>query len=171
MNIQTIPASKLPELVTEGVHVIDVRTPAEFKSVHVIGAELHPLETFNAAEFCQQHGTEKPIYILCHSGKRAEMAAQKLITAGHQATYVVDGGTQAAIAAGVSLVQGRKTMSIERQVRIAAGGLVFVGTLLGLQVHMGFFAMPAFVGAGLALAGITDTCGMGMMLSKMPWNQ
>jgi hypothetical protein len=29
----------------------------------------------------------------------------------------------------------------------------------------------AFVGAGFTLAGITDTCGMGMLLARMPWNQ
>ena len=29
----------------------------------------------------------------------------------------------------------------------------------------------AFVGAGLMFAGITDTCGMAMVLAKMPWNQ
>jgi len=26
------------------------------------------------------------------------------------------------------------------------------------------------VGAGLVFAGITDTCGMGMILARMPWN-
>ena len=31
--------------------------------------------------------------------------------------------------------------------------------------------IPAFIGAGLTFAGVTDTCGMGMLLAKMPWNQ
>jgi Protein of unknown function (DUF2892). len=59
----------------------------------------------------------------------------------------------------------------ERQVRIAAGALVVIGALLGLLVHSGFFAIPIFVGSGLVFAGITDTCGMGMMLARMPWNR
>jgi len=66
---------------------------------------------------------------------------------------------------------GGNAISIERQVRIAAGLLVFFGVLLGVWVHPGFLAISAFVGAGLAFAGITDTCGMAMMLAKMPWNR
>jgi hypothetical protein len=27
------------------------------------------------------------------------------------------------------------------------------------------------VGAGLVFAGVTDWCGMGLLLAKMPWNQ
>jgi hypothetical protein len=30
--------------------------------------------------------------------------------------------------------------------------------------------LSAFVGAGLVFAGVTDTCGMGMLLARMPWN-
>ncbi len=62
-------------------------------------------------------------------------------------------------------------MSLERQVRIAAGSLVLTGILFGWLVHPAFFGLSAFVGAGLVFAGVTDTCGMGMLLSKMPWNQ
>lgn len=62
-------------------------------------------------------------------------------------------------------------MSLERQVRIAAGLLVVLGTALGYFVHPYLLGLPAFVGAGLVFAGITDTCGMGMLLAKMPWNQ
>ena len=54
--------------------------------------------------------------------------------------------------------------------RIAAGLLVLTGVGLGF-VHPGFFGLAGFVGAGLVFAGITDTCGMGMILARMPWNQ
>ena len=69
------------------------------------------------------------------------------------------------------MVRGRKAISLERQVRIAAGSLVVLGTALGAFVHPGFLALSAFVGAGLVFAGVTDTCGMGMMLARMPWNR
>jgi hypothetical protein len=62
-------------------------------------------------------------------------------------------------------------MSLERQVRIAAGSLVVLGTVLGAFVHPAFLGLPAFVGAGLIFAGVTDTCGMGMLLARMPWNR
>jgi hypothetical protein len=68
-------------------------------------------------------------------------------------------------------VRGKKVVSLERQVRIAAGSLVLLGVGLGWYVHPGFFGLAAFVGAGLVFAGVTDTCGMGMLLARMPWNQ
>ena len=62
-------------------------------------------------------------------------------------------------------------MSLERQVRIAAGFLALLGALLGFFVHPNYFGLYAFVGAGLMFAGITDTCGMAMLIARMPWNQ
>ena len=73
--------------------------------------------------------------------------------------------------AGLPVVRGKKAISLERQVRIAAGSLVLLGVLLGWLVHPAFIGLSAFVGAGLVFAGVTDTCGMGMMLARMPWNQ
>ena len=64
-----------------------------------------------------------------------------------------------------------KVISLERQVRIAAGSLVFIGVALGCFVHRGFYGLSAFVGAGLVFAGITDFCGMGLLLAKLPWNK
>jgi hypothetical protein len=69
------------------------------------------------------------------------------------------------------VVRGKATISLERQVRIAAGSIVLIGTLMGAFVHPAFLGLSAFVGAGLVFAGITDTCGMGMLLARMPWNQ
>ena len=71
----------------------------------------------------------------------------------------------------MSVVRGKKIISLERQVRIAAGFLVLVGAALALVVHPYFVGLSAFVGAGLMFAGITDSCGMGMLLAKMPWNR
>ena len=69
------------------------------------------------------------------------------------------------------MVEGKKVMSLERQVRIAAGSLVVIGAVVGQFVHPGGFGLSAFIGAGLVFAGVTDTCGMGMMIAKMPWNR
>jgi rhodanese-related sulfurtransferase len=171
MSIQSIAASNLSEIISKGGTVIDVRTPAEFKSAHVIGAALHPLDKLDAAAYCQSAGTDTPVYILCQSGKRASMAAEKLAAAGHTQAIVVEGGTLAAIDAGLKIEYGKAAISIERQVRIAAGLIVLGGTLAGAFVHPGFLFVPGFVGTGLAFAGITDTCGMAMMLGKCPWNQ
>ena len=93
------------------------------------------------------------------------------VNAGFSNVVNVEGGTQAWDGAGLPVIRGKKSMSLERQVRIAAGFLVVLGTILGWLVHPGFYGISAFVGAGLVFAGITDTCGMGMVLAKMPWNQ
>ena len=61
--------------------------------------------------------------------------------------------------------------ALTSQVRIAAGSLVLLGAVLGFFTHPYFIGLSAFVGAGLMFAGITDTCGMAMVLAKMPWNQ
>ncbi|MCU0707785.1 MAG: sulfurtransferase, partial [Pirellula sp.] len=34
-----------------------------------------------------------------------------------------------------------------------------------------WIGLSGFVGAGLIFAGVTDTCAMGMLIAKMPWNQ
>ncbi len=83
MNVQTISPERLSELNATGkpIELIDVRTPAEFREIHIEFARNVPLD----------------------------------------------------------------------------------------QLHL--IGLSAFVGAGLIFAGVTDTCGMAMMLSRMPWNQ
>ncbi len=83
----------------------------------------------------------------------------------------VEGGTLAWAASGLPVAHGRKIMSLERQVRIAAGSLVVLGTALGFWVHPACLGLSAFIGAGLVVSGITDTCGLGMVLARMPWNR
>ncbi|PXA04243.1 sulfurtransferase [Coraliomargarita sinensis] len=171
MSYKTIPADQLPPLIEEEHIVIDVRTPAEYRAEHVVGAQLHPLDQLDAEAFCRQYNPDTPIYVLCQSGKRASMAAEKLIAAGHQNVHVVEGGTNAAKTTGVAMNRGKGAISIERQVRIGAGALVVLGTIAGLTIHAGFLAVPLFVGSGLIFAGVTDICGMGAVLAKMPWNR
>ena len=65
----------------------------------------------------------------------------------------------------------RSVISLERQVRIAAGALVLLGTLAGVFIHPAGYWLAGFIGAGLAYAGVTNFCGMSMLLARMPWNQ
>ncbi len=149
-----------------GALLIDVRTPAEFRALHAIGATNVPLNTIAAAAL----PSGRPIYILCRTGARAEKACVRLAAENVDNLFVVDGGTEAWIAAGLPTERGKKAISLERQVRITAGSLVFTGTLLAAFVHPWFWTLPAFIGGGLVFSGVTDTCGMGMVLARMPWN-
>jgi rhodanese-related sulfurtransferase len=152
------------------VSLLDVRTALEHSEMHVPGVKLVPLDQLEAAHVAEMP-KDAPVYILCRSGARAQKAATKLEAAGYSECHVVEGGTLAWAAAGLPLNRsGQPVMSLERQVRIAAGFLVLTGVLLGFFVNPGFFGLAGFVGAGLIFAGATDWCGMGLLLAKMPWN-
>ena len=151
------------------IPLIDVRTPAEYASVHAVGASNHPMDSLNVDRF--PFGKEDEIHVICQSGGRSMKVSQKLEAAGFTNIVNVDGGTSAWHAAGLPVSEGKKVMSLERQVRIAAGSLIVIGAAIGQFIHPGGFGLSAFVGAGLIFAGVTDTCGMGMMIAKMPWNR
>jgi rhodanese-related sulfurtransferase len=170
--IQTIAPHELKRLLRNGnnVHLIDVRTPAEFQEMHVESARNVPLHQLDPNAFQESH-SNNPLYVICQKGGRGKQACEKLASAGVANVFNVEGGTDACVAEGLPVVRGHKTISLERQVRITAGSLVVVGALLAWLVHPAFIALSAFIGAGLVFAGITDTCGMGMLLARMPWNQ
>jgi rhodanese-related sulfurtransferase len=149
---------------------LDVRTPAEYQEMHIQGAVLHPLSDLNPSKVQELTAGKHGCVVICRSGGRARQASEKLITSGVANVVVLEGGVTAWDSAGLPVVRGQKTISLERQVRIAAGALVFIGSLLGYFVNPAWIALSAFVGAGLMFAGITDTCGMALMLAKMPWN-
>jgi rhodanese-related sulfurtransferase len=172
-EIATISAKRLAELGGQGsVDLIDVRTPVEFREVRAVIARNVPLDSLDPhAVMKERIGTSKdPLYVICQSGSRGAKACEQFTNAGYTNVVNVEGGTQAWDEAGLPVVRGKKTISLERQVRIAAGLLVLLGAVLGFFVHPYFVGLSAFVGAGLMFAGITDTCGMGMMLARMPWN-
>lgn len=174
MSVTTITARELYDLQQQGkaVDLVDVRTPAEHREIHAVGAHVVPLDRLDPTAYLASRGTNgASVYLICKSGSRARQASEKFVAAGFANVVVVDGGTQAWEQAGLPVNRGKKTISLDRQVRIAAGFLVFTGTLLGGLVHEGFLVIPGFVGAGLMFAGITDTCGMAMLLGRMPWNQ
>ncbi len=149
---------------------LDVRTPAEFEEAHIEGSVLHPLSDLDAEIIRRLAEGKEACVVICRSGNRAGQAADKLAAHGLSSLCVLEGGVQAWEAAGLPLNRGAKTMSLERQVRIAAGSLVFIGAVLGYFVAPAWIALSGFVGAGLVFAGITDTCGMGMLIARMPWN-
>lgn len=171
--MKTITANALGELTSSGSEspiIIDVRTPAEHEDTHIEGSRLHPLESLDP-DRVKAGLNGSSCYVLCRSGSRAQKAIEKLSADGMENLVLIEGGIQAWEAAGLPVKKGKSMMSLERQVRIAAGFLVLLGAVLGFTVHPNWHALSGFVGAGLIFAGITDTCGMGMLIAKMPWNQ
>ena len=170
--MKTILPVELQKILTAqpATAVIDVRTPVEFAEVHVPQARSIPLDELKPGALHLQK--DQPVYLLCRSGQRATKAAEKFAKAGFTQPIVVEGGTLAWIDANLPVTRGTtKVISLERQVRIAAGAIVFTGVLLARFVNPNFIWLSGFVGAGLVFAGITDFCGMGLLLAKLPWNK
>lgn len=172
---QTISVQQLAERSGNGnVDIIDVRTPIEFREVRAVGARNIPLDSLDPhAAMMERNGSAgEPLYLICKSGTRAAKAQQKFVDAGYDQVSIVEGGTEAWVAAGLPVVRDKKAISLERQVRIAAGFIVLLGAVAAMLTGNVYLAgIPAFVGAGLMFAGITDSCAMGMLIAKMPWNQ
>lgn len=166
--MELIQAEKWSSELSEQGILIDVRTPLEYGSARARDAVNLPLDQVTVEKVKSYDKTK--VGLICQSGTRAKMAAEKLSDSGLD-LYVIEGGTQSWLQAQLPSIQGKKVMSLERQVRIAAGSLVLLGVILSLTVYPGAIYLSGFVGAGLIFAGVTDTCGMGMLIAKMPWNQ
>ena len=168
-----IPAGDLALLLeaVPTIRLLDVRTPAEFETAHIAGAYNVPLDHLG------EHGAEiraqvsEPVVLICQSGQRARQAEAALRATGMPNLHVLDGGVAGWVAAGQRVVRGVERVSLERQVRMTAGAVVAIGALLALLVHPLFAVIPALIGSGLVFAGVTNTCMLGMLLARLPYNR
>lgn len=155
--------------------VIDVRTPGEFASGHLPGALNIPLDRIeDALPELRGAADRGEVLVVCASGARSENACRTL--AGHGVTAAtLAGGTGAWAAGGHDLHRPgggpRASWAMERQVRLTAGAVVLLGLLLGLLVHPAFQLLSAGIAAGLVLSAVTDTCGMAVVLGRLPHNR
>ncbi len=167
---QTITVEELMQLIEsdQTLQLIDVRSPSEYEAGHVPRALNIPLEQVDAR--IDDLGAGK-IAILCHSGVRAQMACD-ILGQHHPNLLAVQGGTQAWIQVGKPVVKASGSRwSLERQVRLIAGLMILAGTILAVTVQPSGVYLAKVVGAGLIIAGLTNICGMAMMLGKLPWNR
>lgn len=185
-NFSTMRAEQLAAVDPNAGIILDVRTKMEHAEKHLGFGHAHvPLDALQPEDFMLRHGLDKDagVYILCRSGKRATQAAEKFAAAGYRNVKVIEGGiiacedcghevkgTGAGATPGMA-ARPQGPLSLERQVRIAAGLFAATGAALGLFVNPVFTVIPLFVGAGLIFAGVTDRCGMALMLTKAPWNK
>lgn len=150
--------------------VVDVREPAEFAAQHLAGSRSLPLSVL--AEQAKDLPRDKGVYLLCASGVRACRAAEQLEQLGFRDLRIVQGGVQAWLQSGRSISgTGRSVWTLERQVRFTAGTMILLGLALGIWVHAAFLLLAAFVAGGLVFSALTNTCGMALILAKMPWNR
>jgi len=174
-NVKTISLENFKALsATSTPFVIDVRTRMEFEGVHLEGVVLFPLQELNAESIIEAQvmagRVGEPVYILCKAGKRAMIAAHQLSKSFQGDLVVVEGGTDACVAADMPIRVGKGGISLERQVFMASGILVLLGVMLGAMVAPGFYYIAVFIGFVHLLAGLADVCLIRIVLSKMAWN-
>lgn len=152
--------------------LIDVRTPAEFEASHLEGAVNVPLALLSSHPERLAPLLSDGVVLICRSGIRAAQAESTLSAALDDlgVLEVLDGGMTAWESAGGALVRGRRRWDLERQVRLVAGSLVLTGVLGSLLVP-GLQWLSAAVGAGLAAAALTNSCVMGALLARLPYNR
>ncbi|MFD5463870.1 rhodanese-like domain-containing protein [Kitasatospora sp. NPDC127059] len=167
-----IDTAALRELARDGSgpRLLDVRTPGEFHTVHIPGAYNVPLDTLREHRAELLHHLDEDTVLICRSGARATQAEQALAAAGLPNLRVLQGGMAAWEAAGGPVTRGAARWELERQVRLIAGSIVLVSGLAGLAIP-GLHLVGTAVGAGLTFAALTNTCAMGMMLAKLPYNR
>jgi rhodanese-related sulfurtransferase len=171
-DTDTISVAQLRQLMLQDplVRVLDVRTGGEFDGVHIPGSFNVPLDTLG------EHATdladiEHPVVLVCKSGARASQAHGKLTAAGKQSLHLLDGGIDAWEASGGEVVQGSSTTwALDRQVRFVAGSISLIAVVLSVLVPEAKWLAGA-VGFGLAFSAATNTCAMGNVLARLPYNQ
>ena len=175
-NLSSISVKQLAQRLGESdnVDLIDVRTPAEFQSVHACDARNFPLDRLDPqAILAQRQGQpQDPIYFICKAGNRSRQACAKMIAAGFDNVVNVEGGTEAWANAGLPVEKpARRVLPLDRQVQTTAGLICLTGAVLGAFFNPWFYLLSAMVGFGLTMAGLTGFCPMGILLARMPWNQ
>jgi len=99
-SVATMPVVTVHELrarLAEGLHLLDVRQPAEWSSRRIAEADF-----ITAAEIPERAGevTGEPVAVVCGGGYRSSVVASLLAREGHEDVEVVLGGMAAWNAAG-----------------------------------------------------------------------
>lgn len=171
-QMTSISPERAAQLMRDGAVLVDIRERDEHRREKIEGAR-HLAASVLDREHPARPGDEVMIFH-CKSGGRTRQNAPKIENALPSGidTYILEGGIDAWKKAGLPVSLDRsQPIPTMRQVQIVAGSLVVLGTILGTAVAPGFYALSAFVGAGLIFAGVTGFCGMERILALMPWNR
>lgn len=166
----TIHAAEVRRMVEAGtpVRLLDVRTPGEFVAGHIDGAVNIPLDQL-ASVAPRLADTEGTVVVICQSGGRAEQACRTLTQFGVEAVVMAE-GINAWNSLGAQTRTAKGKWSLERQVRFVAGLIVLTAILASIVWEPARY-LAGMVGAGLVFAAVTNTCAMGMLLAKLPYNK
>ncbi|MEO3939396.1 rhodanese-like domain-containing protein [Dermatophilaceae bacterium Soc4.6] len=154
----------------DGPRIIDVRTSAEFTTAHIPGAYNVPLDLLKEHADELRHHLDDDVVLVCRSGARASQAEDLLQAGGHSNLHILHGGMTAWEAANGPVTLGAARWDLERQVRFVAGGIVLAGVLVSTVIPKAKWVSGS-IGAGLTAAAVSNSCLMGAMLSRLPYNR
>jgi rhodanese-related sulfurtransferase len=169
--LHPLPPTEVRARLAAGKAVlVDIREAHEFARSHIAGAVSQPLSQWEQAHLTIDPATD--VVFTCRSGMRTQGACDQLAARVQGHAYVLEGGLNAWVKAGLPVAKDRKApIEINRQVQITAGLLILTGVVLGTFVAALWYWLAAFVGAGLTFAGLSGTCAMANVLMRMPWNR
>ncbi len=171
-SVNTVGVAEAQQLLAQpSTLALDVRSPGEFESARIEGAVNIPVDRLDShlREIVAAGGGT--LLLVCQSGGRAEQAATKLARGGHSDLVLLEGGMNTWLAQGAPVERSEsQKWALERQVRLVAGSLVFLAVLLSLVLPWTKW-IAAAVGFGLLFAALSNTCMMGNLLSKLPYNR
>lgn len=171
MSLKPLSPQDARRQIDEGAVLVDIRAADEHAREHIAQALHVPVDRIVAGEGAALKNA-KGIIFYCRSGMRTRTNAQTLAACASCDVYMLEGGLDAWKKAGLpTIADASQPIELQRQVQIAAGSLVLIGTVLGATVSPWYLLLSGFVGAGLVFAGISGFCGMARLLMAMPWNQ
>lgn len=168
----TIDSQNLSERLSSATppRILDVRTPGEFETAHIAGAYNVPLDLLREHRGEIVSHLDEDVILVCRSGQRAAQAEETLRNAGLPNVHILEGGIAAWEAKGFAVNRGAQRWDLERQVRLVAGSIVLT-SILGSIAAPKLKWLAAGVGGGLTFAALSNTCAMGMLLSRLPFNR
>mgnify|MGYP001547018645 CR=1 FL=1 len=172
----SLPATIVPDALRDllqtdaAPRLLDVRTPGEFESTHIFGAYNVPLDVLREHREDIRRHLDDDVVLICRSGQRATQAEEVLRQSGLANVHVLDGGMAAWESRGFDVRRGVAKWELERQVRLVAGSVV-LGSVLGSVAMPRLKWVAGAIGGGLTFAALSNTCAMGMMLAKLPYNR
>ncbi|RYX89584.1 MAG: DUF2892 domain-containing protein [Bradyrhizobiaceae bacterium] len=169
MTLPHISTSEAQKLIARGAVLVDIREPDEHARERIALARHEPLSRLRDVSVPE---ATPAVIFHCKAGSRTAANVERLASSTQCDAYILDGGIEAWKSAGLPVIADRKQpIEMMRQVQIVAGSLVVTGAVLGTWVSPGFYALSAFVGAGLVFAGVSGTCMMARILALAPWNR
>ncbi|MDO4904908.1 MAG: rhodanese family protein [Lautropia sp.] len=170
MPLTSVSPHAAQAMVEKGAVLIDIRPVDENARERIAVARHIPMEQLMQDSALLD--PDRTVIFHCRSGNRTRLNAARLRACTTAEAYLLDGGLDGWKRVGLPVIRDvSQPLELQRQVQIAAGSVILLGTVLGMSVSSWFHLMAGFVGAGLVFAGVSGFCGLARLLMLAPWNR